>query len=73
MLDRAGFRPEVDLEHALRKDAGIDPGILAWLLRSFPVEPLPMMLVPLSVDELRTYRDDLSERLRLLAVPQPRA
>jgi len=70
MLDRAGFRPEVDLVHALRKDAGIDPGTLAWLLRSFPVEPLPMMLVPLSVDDLRTYRDDLSERLRRLAVPQ---
>jgi hypothetical protein len=31
-LDRAGFPPDQDLELALRKDAGIDPGVLAWLL-----------------------------------------
>lgn len=67
-LERAGFRPEDDLAIALRKDAGIDPATLAWLLKAFPVEPLPSMLVPLSVDELRAYRDDLSERLRRLAI-----
>lgn len=68
-LERAGFRPENDLELALRKDAGTDPGILAWLLRDFPVEPLPKMLTPLTVDELRCYRDELRERFRKLAVP----
>jgi hypothetical protein len=68
-LERAGYRPEDDLENAARKDAGIDPAILAWLLRDFPVEPLPRMLEPLSVDELRAYRDGLSERFRRLAVP----
>jgi hypothetical protein len=66
-LERAGFRPEADLESALRKDAGIDPGVLAWLLRSFPVEPMPVMLEPLHPDELRAYRDDLAERFRSLA------
>ena len=68
-LERAGFRVEDDLPLALRKDAGIDPGILAWLLERFPVSPLPVMLEPLGVDELRAYRDDLRERLRRLAVP----
>jgi hypothetical protein len=68
-LERAGHRPEDDLEDALRKDGGIDPGILAWLLRSFPVEPLPIMLVPLDVDELRTYRDDLALRFKQIAGP----
>lgn len=68
-LERAGFRPEDDMALALRKDAGMDPAILAWLLRDFPVEPLPKMLVPLTVDELRTYRDELRERFRKLAVP----
>lgn len=68
-LERAGFQPEDDLAIALRKDAGIDPGILAWLLRDFPVEPLPKMLVPLTVQELRAYRDDLRERFRRLAAP----
>jgi hypothetical protein len=68
-LDRAGYRPEHDLALALRKDAGIDPGVMAWLLGQFPVEPLPIMLEPLTPDELRSFRDDLRERFRRLAVP----
>jgi hypothetical protein len=68
-LDRAGHPPERDLELALRKDAGIDPGVLAWLLGQFPVEPLPLMLEPLSTCELLTFRDDLRERFRRFAVP----
>lgn len=68
-LDRAGYPPEQDLPLALRKDAGIDPGVLAWLLGQFPIAPLPTMLVPLTEDELRSFRDDLRERFRRLAVP----
>lgn len=68
-LDRAGHAPEGDLGAALRKDAGIDPAILAWLLASFPVEPLPTMLLPLSSEELRRFRDELADRLRRAAVP----
>jgi Nucleotidyl transferase AbiEii toxin, Type IV TA system len=68
-LDRAGYPPEHDLELALRKDAGTDPGIIAWLLGQFPVEPLPIMLVPLDSAELRAFRDELSARFRRLAVP----
>jgi Nucleotidyl transferase AbiEii toxin, Type IV TA system len=67
-LERQGFRVEDDLKGALQKDAGVDPGILAYLLREFPVEPLPMMLEPLTVLQLRAFRDELSERLRSLAV-----
>ncbi len=63
-LDRAGFPPDQDLEIALRKDAGIDPGVLAWLLSQFPVGPMPKMLKPLAVEELRQFRDELAERLR---------
>jgi hypothetical protein len=66
-LDRMGFPPEQDMELALRKDAGIDPAILAWLLARFPLEPLPMMLQSLTVDDLRAYRDQLAERLRQLS------
>ncbi|MGC4088654.1 MAG: nucleotidyl transferase AbiEii/AbiGii toxin family protein [Polyangiaceae bacterium] len=68
-LDRAGFPPEHDLELALRKDAGIDPGVLAWLLGSFPIEPLPAMLSALTPDELREFRDALRERFKRVAVP----
>lgn len=68
-LDRSGYPPEADLALALRKDAGIDPGVLAWLLSTFPVSPMPQMLLPLSVDELAAFRATLAERMRQAAVP----
>jgi len=71
-LDRAGFQPERDLELALTKDGGIDPGVLAWLLGQFPVRPLPAMLEPLTELELAQFRDQLRERFRRMAVPGER-
>ncbi len=68
-LHRAGYPPEADLGLALEKDGSIDPGVLAWLLGQFPVEPLPEMLEPLPVSELESFRNGLAERLRRLAVP----
>ncbi len=68
-LDRLGHSPEADLPLALRKDAGIDPGVLAWLLRDFPTSPLPRMLVPLSEQEVIRYRGELAQRFRRLALP----
>jgi hypothetical protein len=67
-LEKAGHRPEADMELALQKDGGMDPGILAHLVASFPVAPLPQMLVELSSDELVRYRDALSERFRQQSV-----
>ena len=69
-LDRAGYPPERDLPLALRKDAGLDPGVLAWLLGQFPVDPLPRMLVPLERSELLAFRDRLGDRLRQVGVPR---
>jgi hypothetical protein len=69
-LDRAGYPPERDLPLALRKDAGLDPGVLAWLLGQFPVDPLPRMLVPLDRSELLAFRDSLADRLRRVASPR---
>jgi hypothetical protein len=68
-LDRAGYPPEDDLALALKKDTGIDQGVLSWLLGEYPVEPLPEMLLPLTSSELRVFRDELRERFRRLAVP----
>jgi hypothetical protein len=68
-LERAGYPPERDLENALRKDVGMDPGVLGWLLGQFPVRFLPTMLQPVSEEELRSFRDELRERFRRLAVP----
>jgi hypothetical protein len=67
-LDQAGFPPERDLEIASRKDAGIDPGVLAWLLAQFPTRPLPAMLEPLTAGQLEKFRDALAERLRRSAI-----
>lgn len=66
--ERAGRPPEAQLEHALKKNAGIDPGVLAWLLRSFPVDPLPSMLAALTLEELQSYRDELAQRFKRLAL-----
>lgn len=63
-LDRAGFPPEADLDLAVQKDSGIDPGVLAWLLADFPTAPLPEMLVPLDEKSLRRFRDALATRMR---------
>jgi hypothetical protein len=68
-LDAAGYPPERDLPLAARKDTGIDPAILAWLLKEFPVQPLPVMLAPLDSAGLRQFRDELAERMRRVSVP----
>jgi Nucleotidyl transferase AbiEii toxin, Type IV TA system len=66
-LERAGFPADADLGIALKKDAGIDPAVMGWLLDQFPVAPLPVMLSPLTSDELRAFRDGLRDRLRALS------
>jgi hypothetical protein len=71
-LDQAGFPPEQDIELALRKDAGVDPAVLAWLLAQFPTRPLPAMLVPLSPEQLEKFRDELAARFRRGAVESER-
>jgi hypothetical protein len=67
-LERAGHLPEDDFELALTKDAGMDPSSLAWLIREFPVRPLPVMLQPLSEIELAQYRDHLVERFKQFTI-----
>jgi len=66
----ARLSARADLPLALRKDAGLDPGVLAWLLGQFPVDPLPRMLVPLERSELLTFRDGLADRLRQVGMPR---
>ena len=67
-LENAGYPPDQDLDLALQKDAGIDPGVLAWLLAQFPIAPLPQMLTSLSTEQLKEFRDTLAQRLRQLAL-----
>jgi Nucleotidyl transferase AbiEii toxin, Type IV TA system len=67
-LDQAGYPAVRDLELALRKDSGIDPGVLAWLVARFPTQPLPSMLKPLTSGELERFRDLLAESFRRSAL-----
>lgn len=67
-LDQAGYPPARDLELALRKDSGIDPGVLAWLVARFPLHPLPLMLKPLNSGQLGRFRDLLAESFRRSAL-----
>lgn len=69
-LDRAQRKPEDFLTDALTKDAGVDPGVLSYLLKDFPTAPLPVMLERLDEESLRSFRDDLSQRFRAVGVPQ---
>jgi hypothetical protein len=67
-LDEAGYPPARDLDLALRKDSGIDPAVLAWLVTQFPTSPLPAMLQPLTSGQLERFRDLLAESFRRSAL-----
>lgn len=60
-----------DLEHVLadaaKKDAGVDPATLAWLLEQVSIGPEAAL--PGGVDPARivAFRDELTRRLRALA------
>jgi hypothetical protein len=67
-LEQAGYRIEDSLEPASRKDGGLTPGQLAWVLSEIEIgedaEPPGV-----SARELREYLDDLIRRLTRRAFP----
>lgn len=68
-LEKRGFQIETALEAAKRKDTGLSPAQLAWVLNSIE---LGDDLIPpggVSVSEIRVYLDDLIDRLRRFASP----
>jgi Nucleotidyl transferase AbiEii toxin, Type IV TA system len=64
---KRGFSMLDDLENATKKDGGVDPATLAWLLRDFPLQPLPALLTALEPSELSQFRDALARDLLRLA------
>jgi hypothetical protein len=66
-LKNAGFPVERFLADAQRKDAGVTPAALAWVLSelSIPDDPLGET----DAEALRAYARDLEARMRRLAVP----
>jgi len=68
-LERAGHRVEDFLGDAQRKDAGVTPAALAWVLSEMVVPDAP----PGDADgaTVQAFARDLEARLRRLAVPVP--
>ena len=69
VLEKAGFDLEVAIEAAAKKDTGLSPAQLAWVLHQieFGADLTPPGDV--SVAELRLYLENLIERLQKLALP----
>jgi predicted nucleotidyltransferase component of viral defense system len=66
-LERAGLMPEAFIEQAARKDAGLTPATLAWVLSQFRVpEEIPGG-VPR--EKIEAYARDLEARFRRLGMP----
>lgn len=70
-LERAGLRIEEVLPDAMRKDGGLTPAQLAWVLSELRIGDDARVPGGLSVEELRNRLDSLIDRLTRLAAPTP--
>lgn len=70
-LERSGLRVEDALAAAARKDAGLTPAQLSWVLSEITIGPDAQPPGSVSVDELRRFLSALVERLSRLAYPGP--
>jgi predicted nucleotidyltransferase component of viral defense system len=69
-LEGAGFDLETALSIATRKDGGLTPGQLAWVLSEITIGDDARLPGGVSVAELRAYVADLIERLSRRAFPR---
>lgn len=68
-LEAAGCNLRDGLAMAVRRDAGLTPAQLAWVLSQFRYSDDANLPGGLTVDELRSYQDNLLSRLLRLALP----
>jgi len=68
-LEKAGFRVEDALPHALAKDGGATPATLAWLLSEIDIPDGAALPGGMDARELKRYVADLVGRLRRAARP----
>ena len=69
-LERAGHRAEEALPLAMRKDAGLTPAQLAWVLSQISIGDDASIPGSLSVAEVRSFLTELVARLTRFAFPQ---
>lgn len=68
-LEKAGFDLEAALLTAQKKDAGLSPAQLSWVLDQIRLGDDLILPGDISVSELREYLLDLTSRLKRLAFP----
>lgn len=68
-LEAAGYSVEDHIGQAARKDGGLTPGQLAWVLSQIEIGDDARLPEGASVDELRQYLRDLEKRLAEMAFP----
>ncbi len=68
-LERAGCAVDTALPLAMRKDGGLTPAQLAWVLSQIRIPDAAKMPGDKSAQEIRTYLQGLVNRLTLLARP----
>lgn len=68
-LERAGFNLENALVSAAKKDSGLTPAQLAWVLHQIKLSDDLIPPGEVSIAELKAYLTDLIDRLKRLASP----
>ena len=71
-LENAGFSLKNAFQVAAKKDTGLSPAQLAWVLNQIKFGDDAQLPIDISVDELRDYLNDLIDRLKQLAYPLKR-
>ena len=69
-LENAGFSLENALQSAAKKDSGLTPAQLAWVLNQIKFGDDIKPPGDISVTELRDYLSNLIDRLKRLALPK---
>ncbi|MEM7353780.1 MAG: nucleotidyl transferase AbiEii/AbiGii toxin family protein [Acidobacteriota bacterium] len=69
-LEAAGFPVEDHIGHAARKDGGMTPGQLGWVLSQIVIGDDAELPEGVSANELRAYLHDLQNRLADMAFPE---
>ena len=69
-LENGGFSLENALQTAAKKDSGLTPAQLAWVLDQIKFGDNLQPPGDVSVNELRDYLSNLTDRLKRLALPQ---
>jgi hypothetical protein len=69
-LEHRGLHTEDFLVEANAKDGGCTPATLAWLLTEWQLPPNIKLPAGYTVEQLRTFKTDLAERMAIAAHPR---